>query len=286
MNRPRLRTALLAGLAALLLLGASPPPADPEALLRDGDAAYARGDFAAAAELYEQASLRTTDPARAALRLAGARYRLALRAEGPSHDLQEAEELFRCCCEPGEPQRDRALFGLGNCLTLKAAGRDAAALQAALDCYEQCLRATEDPELTAAARYNRERTRLLLLQVQPQPEGGQRPAGNDNAEPPPRPEPQPSNGRPGDTEAGADGQDDGLAGGLRPEQGTAPVRSDGTPPPGKGDLPPVPDQAEPAALSAAAAARHLQEAHERIDKERRTYRRQVRHSLPEGIPAW
>ena len=48
MNRPW----ILAGLVTLLFLGASPRAVDPESLLREGDAAFARGDFAAAADVY------------------------------------------------------------------------------------------------------------------------------------------------------------------------------------------------------------------------------------------
>ena len=47
--------------AALALLGAA-PAADPEALLREGNEAFARGDFARAAALYEKAEVRATDP--------------------------------------------------------------------------------------------------------------------------------------------------------------------------------------------------------------------------------
>src|SRR5262249_30309940 len=56
----RARTAL--GIAlALALVGAAPGP-DPEALLREGNEAFARGDFARAAALYEKAEVRATDP--------------------------------------------------------------------------------------------------------------------------------------------------------------------------------------------------------------------------------
>jgi tetratricopeptide (TPR) repeat protein len=273
---------------ALLLMGGSSQRLDPEALLREGDAAFARGDFAAAANLYERASQRTTDPGRAALSLASARYRLALAAEGPSRDLQEAEELFRCCTDPGDPHRDQALFGLANCLVLKAAGHDAKALRHALESYEQCLSATHDPDLIAAAQYNRERARLLLLQVQPLPEGSDRPTGNEANEPPPRPDPQTGNARQGDADAGTDARPDpgSGTGPAQPEPGKSPVRSDGNPPPGAGNLPPIPDQVEAPPLAPRDAAAHLEQAHLRIAKEHQSHRRRVIRPAAEGTPAW
>ncbi len=57
---------------------------DPERFLREGHAAFARGDYAGAAALYEQAGMYSTDPARVAFYLAGAKYHLAARIEGLS----------------------------------------------------------------------------------------------------------------------------------------------------------------------------------------------------------
>jgi hypothetical protein len=283
-----MRPLLVLGLASLLLLGASPRRLDPETLLREGDMAYARGDFGAAADFYERASLRTTEPGRAALSLAAARYRQAITSDGPSRELYAAEELFRCCTEPGDPRRDRALFGLGNCLVLKSAGRDAAALQAALASYAECLRVTQDTDLAAAAKYNHERARLLLLQVQPLPEGGDRPNGSEANEPPPRPDPQTGNARAGDGDNGADPRQDphGGIGPAQPEPGKSPVHSDGSPPPGAGNLPPIPDQADVTPLAPREAAAHLEQAHLRIAQERQAHRRQPARAISDGIPAW
>src|SRR5262249_45410188 len=74
----------------LVLLGAA-PAADPDALLRAGHAAFARGDLAAAAALYEQAEQRTTDPGLVAFGLAAVRLRLAGQANYPG-PLAEAAQ--------------------------------------------------------------------------------------------------------------------------------------------------------------------------------------------------
>src|SRR5207237_10712639 len=87
----------------LLLLGAAAAPA-PEALLDEGDAAFARGDYAAAAALYERAEPRAHDPGRVALGLADAKYRLAEASGDPGPELAEAEQLYRACLDPAEPR--------------------------------------------------------------------------------------------------------------------------------------------------------------------------------------
>ena len=66
-------------LVSLSLLAAAPP--DWQTLLRQGDAAYGRGDYAAAAALYEQAQDRATDPGLAAMDFAAATIRLAEASE-------------------------------------------------------------------------------------------------------------------------------------------------------------------------------------------------------------
>ncbi len=157
-------------LVSLSLLAAAPPP-DWQTLLRQGDAAYGRGDYAAAAALYEQAQDRATDPGLAAMDFAAATIRLAEASEADRARLaQEAEEAYRCCTGPGDPRRPRALYGLGDALMLKADGRDADALEAAVAAYRQCLAAPNlDAGLADDARHNLERSRLLLLQIPPRP---------------------------------------------------------------------------------------------------------------------
>src|SRR5258708_5871173 len=101
---------------ALLALGASPRgQPDMESLLRQGNAAFARGDYAEAARLYEEAETRATDPGLVAFNLASAKYHLAVTGEGGATALSEAERLYRCCLARTDPRRPRALYGLGNC---------------------------------------------------------------------------------------------------------------------------------------------------------------------------
>jgi tetratricopeptide (TPR) repeat protein len=275
-----------------LLLASTPALPDAETLLREGNAAFERGDFTAAVALYEQAEVRATDPGLVAFNLAAARYRLAQEASGPSSDLEEAEQLYRCCLEPGDPRRPRALYALGNCLLRKASrGQpDPADIQAALDCYEQCLRDTgNDTRLAADARHNRERARLLALQIVPpanRPPDKQPP--NDSANPP-RPQPPDRQQPPtsiGETETGDRPQQKGMAMPVQPEPGQTPIHTNEPPPPGKGNLPPVPDRADVTPLSPDQAARLLEQAARRIVEEHQQHRRGTARPLPADVRDW
>jgi hypothetical protein len=258
---------------ALALLGAA-PGLDPEALLREGDEAFARGDFARAAALYEKAEVRATDPGLVAFNLAAAKYRLA-EADGSPQALLEAEQAYRCCVEPGAPRRAAALYGLGNCLLLKAGDRDGATLKAAVECYDRCLReANPDEALADDVRYNRERARLALQQFLAQSGRPKedRPSGEDDHNPE-RPDRSPLQNPNGDL--GPDGQGGTQAGPamVKPGPGQGPVQTDERPPGGQGTLPPVPDRADPAPLSPQDASAHLDIANRRILEERQAHRR-------------
>src|SRR4051812_37986186 len=96
-------------LIALLLVSGAAPTDDPKSLLRAGNDAYARGDFATAVEQFQLAARRSTDPTLVAFSLASAKYRLALKsADGRAANLRDAEEMFRCCLDPKDPRRARA----------------------------------------------------------------------------------------------------------------------------------------------------------------------------------
>jgi tetratricopeptide (TPR) repeat protein len=275
-------------LLALAVLAAS-PCLDPEALLREAAAAYARGDYAAAASLYEQAEARTTDPGLVAFNLAAAKYRLALTPEAGSRQaLQEAEQLYRCCLEPGDPRRARALYGLGNSLLRQAPDPKASNLKTAIDCYERCLRDPgADAGLAADTRYNLQKARLLLAQFQP-PAGSpeDKPGGEDADTNPRPPERQPLHAPGGDQ--GTEGRAD-LSGGASPAQADPtqkPLPTEDRPPPGAGNLEPVPDRSEPTPLSPHDAAEHLKRATRRIVEERQAHRQGRARPPAAGVRDW
>jgi tetratricopeptide (TPR) repeat protein len=260
---------------------------DPEKWLSEGHAAFARGDYADAAALYERAEMYSDDPRKVAFYLAGAKYHLALRTEGASPELQEAEQLYRCCLDPADPRRPRALFGLGNCLLHKAGERDVASLRTAIVCYDQCLQSLDDA-LAADARYNREKARLLLLQLVPPPEGStsDRPPRDDMLNPfPPRPDRLPTPtpvvqpGSEGDADPRA------AAGAVNPEQGTSATKTNDTPP-GKGNLEPIPDEVNVPPISAHDATEHLRQAAKNVLLERQKYHRRTERASATGVKDW
>jgi tetratricopeptide (TPR) repeat protein len=257
-----------------------------DALLREAGAAYRSGDYARAADLYKQAEDRATDPGMVALNRAAVKYRLAL-ADGGEDDLKEAEQLYRCCTGADDPRRPRALYGLGNCLLLKSGDRDLTAVRSAIGYLEQYLReATTDEPLAADARHNLERARLLALQIQAAtPDSGKPPPDGDT--PPDQRQQDRSQDTPNllRTPGGERPDPRATAGARKPDPGQAPRGTDDTSP-GKGNLPPIADQADPAPLSEQDAAEHLEQAARRITEERMTHRQRNARPPASGVRDW
>jgi Ca-activated chloride channel homolog len=276
-------------LLALLLLGAG-TITDPQTLLKDGDAAAARGDYAAAAALYKKAEARTTEPGEVAYRLAVVKYQLAVENDDRK-ELFEAEELFRCCVGRNNPHRAAALYGLGNCLFLKARGKNLDLVRSAVEAYEQSLKeigAAGEPS-TDDVQYNLERAKLLALQLlapATRPEEKNDPPQGDDPKPPnnngPR-DPKP----PGNTDPSGAGRPDprGNPTQAKPDQGTKPIETPDMAP-GEGHLPAIPDLGEHQPLPPKEALSHLELATKRVQEERRAYRLQkVRPAAP-GVRDW
>lgn len=276
----------------ILLLGlklAKEP--SPERLLQEGHRASVRRDYERAAALYEQAEMYSTDPAKAAFYLAGAKYHLAEKTEGPSTELLEAEQWYRCCLESSDPRRPHALLGLGNCLLHKAGTRDEASLRAALACYDQCLQsAGDDTTLAADARYNREKARLLLLQFPPpanNSSSSDRPSSDDlNSQPPHADNRQAMQIQTGN--AGEEGDTDPNAqpGSVKPNEGASASKSNSPPPPGKGNLPPISDDVEARPLSPHEASEDLQLAAKKVLQERQIHHRRSEEPSAAGVKDW
>jgi Ca-activated chloride channel homolog len=274
--------------AALALGAATAPGPGPEALLREGNAAFQRGDHAGAIALYEQAEARATNPGLVAFNLASAKYHLALSQDSPSPLLREAEQLYRCCLGADDPRRPRAWYGLGNCLLRRETAED---LRAAIACYEHCLGDRDsDQRLRKDAAYNRQRARLQLAQLQVQAGSTEEPPGEESNNTPKRlPDKQP-----GTTET--PGAGDGSEG-ARPDErtgttpakvgpGEQPIQTDAPPAPGAGSLPPVPDQANLSPLAREDAVEHLKRAAQRILEEGQTHRASKGRKTAAGVRDW
>ena len=277
-------------LLLLVFLGhAAAPVADPEALLREGNTAFRRGDYAAAAECYERAGLRTTEPELIAFNLAAAKYRGALdSAEGRARDLDEAEQCFRCCLRATDPRRGRALQFLGACLLQEAIDRDGSKAKEAVARLEECLSEPGlDAESADDARHNLALARLVLVQNPPSesPRSPDKPP--DDEAPPNKPQARarrPAGDRPTNpggerspghpdrrtkttdtkTEASRTGADnrDARAGGQNTERG----------PDGQGTDP--------------ADVRHLTDAYDRIMDEQQAHKRKKAPPAAPGVKDW
>jgi hypothetical protein len=264
-----------------LIAAANEAATDPESLLRQGDEAFLSDQPAKAATMYDRASLRTREPARAAFNLATSRYRQA--RDGTLTTLPEAEVNYRACLENDE-YRARALYGLANCLLMRAESGstlDRAMLKGAIDRYNQCLGDPGcDEELARDARYNRSRARLLLLQAPPpknaeQPQGDE-PKTNDRDDQQPKKQDKDK----GDLVPAKDKSKDKGKAVEGPDK-------NGTDQPGAGaGLPPVQDDPEAVPLAKEDAERHLELAAKRILEESMHHRRSKGRPTGAGGKDW
>jgi tetratricopeptide (TPR) repeat protein len=281
----RRRLALPLALLAVALVGATPGPADPSALLDEADAAFARGDYARAEELYGRAELRSPDPGRVTLALAAAKYRLALAEPGRSAALlAEADGLFKSCLDPAEPRRAEALLGLGNCLLREAAGRDARAAWSAAEIYAKAERCPGAAALGDTPRHNLQRARLLARQIPTAvPEKPDKQPPDDDPERNPKPPDRPP--EPRDAAEPGDGKK-GTSGYAKVNSGQTPNPTDDQRSSGEGELPPIPEGDDQRRLTAREAREYLEQATRRIMEEGRHHRRDAPRPSAPGVPDW
>jgi Ca-activated chloride channel family protein len=264
-----------------LLLGAV-SLSEAEEFIRQGNAAFARGDFATAVDFYRAAEDGVTDPGLVAFNEATGLYHLG--------HYREAELHYRYARADATGLRlARLLYNLGNCLLQQAQDRDARRLKEAVGCFELCLQQqAADEVLVADARHNLELARLLWLKAKSRKESGAERTGeqeNDNELP--RNE-QDANIR-SDPARTAMLDKRGKQGALavaQPDPGATPTGTDQTPPPGKGNLPTLPDTDDLAPLSTEDAAEYLKQAATRILRERQDHLRQTVPTMPSSVKDW
>jgi Ca-activated chloride channel family protein len=206
--------AMAAGVTAFLVGAATLPEADP--LVRQGNAAFAGGDYDAAIQFYDQAERGATDPGLLAFNRAAAFFRLGRFAE--------AALGYRQCLEDDQapvPRRTRALYDLGTALLKQSGGASVAPLRQSVGALRACLAQPDmDADLRKDARHNLELAHLLLLRARaanPNDDPGE---GSDDRPPEPRsnrprndPTKKRDEGPPtkGDAEQGLQQADDGKA---------------------------------------------------------------------------
>jgi hypothetical protein len=259
------------------------PDRHSDDLVRQGNAAFGRGDFSAAGACYALAEERTLDPGLVAFNEAALLYQ-----EGR---FREAELHYRRSLEGAEGlRRAQAIYGSGNCLVQQAKNRDLRRLREAIKLYEECLAdGGADAGLILDARHNLELARLLLLQAKAHKESNSA-TNEDQTSETSRPEDKGADSRFGEDQPGSLAPD-ALG---RPERASdaardpnaAAAKANQQPSPGKGDLPPLPDEDELKPLPAEDTAEYLKQAAARIAKERRTYRERPAPPAPPNVKDW
>lgn len=262
------------------LLGAG-SHGNAEELVRRGNAAFAREEFAVAVDFYSRAEEVATDPGLVAFNKATALYHLGR--------YREAELHYRYARDDATGLRlARLLYSLGNSIVQQAHDRDARRLMEAMGFYEQCIRQEADAGLVADARHNLELARLLWLKAKAAKEAGEHndpEQGSDDQQ----------SRNPNDAGLHSDlvrtgprderGKSEPLTG-AQVDPGAAPTGTEQTPPPGKGNLPTLPDVDELVPMSPDDAAEHLKQAAARILREHEEHLRQTVPALASTVKDW
>jgi tetratricopeptide (TPR) repeat protein len=268
----------LAGLA--ILIASAAPRIDPVELIRQGNAAFSRGDFPGALAFYNRAESRVQDPGLVAFNKASAFYHTG--------NFRAAELLYRASLSDAEGvRRVRLLYSLANCLVQQAGDRDTKRLREAIGFYEQSISEENDPEEMANARHNLELAKLLLIKAQQQADKNppdQPPDRDPDVDPPPK---KGSNDIPEGTDPGPGIKKNGgdkIPSKVAPGEQTQ--RTNEPPAPGQGNLPPIPDTQDPVTLTPEDAAAHLQQATVRILQERQKHKQTSLKKPAPGAKDW
>ena len=253
----------------------------PNEIVREGNAAFESGDYAAAETLFSRAEEGAADPGLVAFNKA-----VALYSQGRYRDAEV--HLRRALSDAAIPaeRRARSLYNLGNSLVQQAGESDAPRLRAAIRTYELCLEQIGDgePGLRSDAAHNLELAKLLWARARTKSSEAQKSVNDEEPKdsgPPPEPKKEPN-------------KDDDNGPGVEPKKGFMPKKVENAgkadakgqeieskePPPGAGNLPVLKDEDELTPLSADDTRDYLRQAAERLRKERLNLRKQA--ALPEG----
>jgi tetratricopeptide (TPR) repeat protein len=251
-----------------------------EDYVRRGNAEFARADFTAAVDWYNRAEESAPDPGLVACNKAAALYHLGRYRDAELHYRYAREEATGI-------RLARLLYGLGNCIVQQAQDRDARRLREAMGFYELCMQQqAADAVLVADARHNLEVARLLWLKAKAARQSGQ-PNNPDQADEEERAGNPDDAGLRGDALLAPDGR--GRSEPLsraQADRGSTPNDTDQPPPPGKGNLPTLPDTDDLAPLSLEDAAEHLNRAAARIVQERQEYVRLMAPAVLSNVKDW
>jgi len=278
--RRRLSTVCL-----LALLVAAAPEPSPEELVRQGNTAFEREEFEAALALYDRAEERITNPGLVAYNKAAALYRLGRYDVAVRHYESALEDAHGA-------RRAAILYNLGNCHLHQSQGTRADRLRQAVECFSRCLSQEGiEAALREDACYNLELAKLLWLKAKQSPSNKE----TGNQQEPPKEQPKtedktPKEPKTGGNETGAEPKVDpksGTPAEIDPRHGQQkPIATNEPPPPGKSTLPPIPDRTDLVPMAPEDAAAHLQQAVERVLRERRQHQQSSAPRPSRVIPDW
>jgi tetratricopeptide (TPR) repeat protein len=267
----RYRMIALAGVGLFLVAAGQPPVAD---WIRDGNDAYARGDWDAAESLFTQAEERAADPGLVAFNKGAALYRRG--------DFRRAELSFRRTLGDADippERRARALYNLGNCLVRQAGDSDVKVLQAAIESYEMALHDAADEGVRTDTGHNLEVAKLLWAKARAKRPPGDRDQEWEDQQNPKRP---PRDQRP-PQDPGPDGMGDGPKNaqpGAKLELGKGPdaaavQKETEKAAPGAGNVPVLPDDGTVKSIPIEDTWATLKKAGQRLERERRKLREEA-----------
>jgi tetratricopeptide (TPR) repeat protein len=269
----------LGWLLPLGLLGFGATPADhAEAWVRRGAAAFEHGDYATALDAFTKAEERITDPGLVAFDKAAALYRLGRFREAELHYLRALDDA-------NGQRRARSLYDLANSVVQQAQPRDLRLLTRAIGYYEECLRQPDiGPELAANARANLElaQTQLARAKAARDEQNPDEPEPDNPSAPPEQPREQGPTPRGNQIPGATESTGAGPEGSAQPgDTATGAHPTEAPPPPGVGNLPPIPDKDDLVPLSPEDTAAYLRQIAERVLRERREHKLRSK-STPSG----
>ena len=248
--------------------------------IREGNAAFEKGDLDAALALYEKAEAGTTDPGLVAFNKAAVLYRLKRYREAELHYL-------RCVDDAPPARKAQALFSLGTTLLRQAEDKNIATLDRAIDAFAACLSQRDlSPQLANDAQYNLETARWLRFQAATSakaPKNDESHEKNDGKKS--SKDKHKNKGKDQTDEPGSksDGGDDGKKDGTRPTEEQKPTLADKL---GSGKLSTLPDTGTLVPQAPEDIAAHLEEVVARIREQRRNHQVHHRSSAPGHVKDW
>jgi Ca-activated chloride channel family protein len=277
--RPRLAAAAAIAWLALILVGAAPLTGSDD-LLRLGNEAFQRKDYAMALKHYEDAEERAADPGLVAFNKGASLFRLGR--------YREAELCYLRCLQDRKAPAERlhkALYDLGTVLMLRGSeAKDLDALRRAMESFQACAKeAGADPSLVDSAEYNGELARLLWIKLRAELKSDDPPVGDNN----------PGNKNPkdkqSDTQPDKQGSDMGKDGKpTQPGDAKQPGENDLLNPKDKllggGNVPVLPDVGELVPLDGQDVRARLAQEIERIENQKKN--RAPRLDAPRDVMDW